>query len=176
MSLQSVPKSAVLAALAALGLGISGCATGDMSEYPSLARRAVERQATVAPTPSPAPLPGPVTATLAEAIRGLARDADAGEAAFRAALASGRSTIESGRGAALGSENWSQAQLILSRVDVARGPTTFALAELDRLAVQAGDAGDVSAQAALGAEQARVTALVAAQQRVIDALLAGLSG
>lgn len=176
MSRQTVPKSAAFVALVTLGLGMSGCATGDMSEYPSLARRAVERQATVAPTPPPAPMPGPVTATLAEAIRGLARDADAGEAAFRAALASGRGTIESGRGAALGGENWSQAQLTLSRLDVARGPTTFALAELDRLAVQAGDAGDVSAQAALSAEQARVAALVAAQQRVIDALLAGLSG
>jgi hypothetical protein len=176
MSRQSVLKSAIPAALVALGLGVSGCATGDMSDYPSLARRAVERQATVTPTPPTAPMPGPVTATLAEAIRGLARDADAGEAAFRAALASGRSTIESGRGAPVGGENWSQAQLTLSRVDVARGSTTFALAELDRLAVQAGDAGDVSAQAAVGAEQARVAALVAGQQRVIDALLAGLSG
>lgn len=155
---------------------LTGCATGDMSDYPSLARRAVERQVSVAPAPPPAPLPGPVTATLAEAIRGLARDADAGEAAFRSELASGRSTIESGRGAALGGENWSQAQLTLSRVDVARGPTTFALAELDRLAVQSGEAGDVPALAALEAEQARVAALVAAQQRVIDALQAGLSG
>ena len=171
------PRCPALAALAMLALAVTGCTTGDMSDYPSLARRPVERQANVvAPTPATPPVPAPVTASLAEAIRALARDADSGEAAFRAALASGRSAIEGGRGAATGSESWSQAHLMLSRVDAARGPTGFALAELDRLAVQAEDAGDASALSALAAEQTRVAAMVAAQQRSIDALLAGLSG
>ncbi len=160
-----------------LGLLGGGCTMADMSDYPSVARRPIERQASVVPfTPATPPVPAPVTATLAEAIRGLARDADAGELAFRAALANGRDAVLGGRGAAVGSEGWSQAQLNLSRIDAARGPTGFALAELDRLALQAENAGDVATLTALAAEQLRVAALITAQQTVLDALAFGLSG
>lgn len=155
---------------------VSGCASVDTSEYPSLARRPIERQAgVVAPVPAaPAP-PAMVSATLADAIRGLARDADSGETAFRAAIVPARAAIAGGQGAAAGSEGWAQAQMALSRIDAARAPTTFALAELDRLALQAADTGDSAGMAALSAEQARVAALAAEQARVLDALSISLS-
>jgi hypothetical protein len=168
------PALSLFGAAACIALG--GCASVDMSGYPSLARRPVERQAAVViPVPAaPAP-PAIVSATLADAIRGLARDADAGEAAFRAALGPSQAAIAGGEGAAIGSEGWAQAQTALSRIDAARAPTSFALAELDRLALQAGDGGDATGVAALTAEQARVAALAAEQVRVLDALGRSLS-
>lgn len=161
-----------LAALAA-ALALSGCATGDVADYPSLAQRPVERQANVPPAPTAVvAVPEPVSATLAEAIRALAGDADRGEAAFQSALGEARTVAGAGRGAAVGSEAWAQAQMSVSRLEAARGPTTLALAELDRLVVQQGDGGNGVVPEALTAEQARVAALVAAQ----DAVVAGLSG
>lgn len=151
---------------------LTGCATGDMADYPSLAQRPIERQANVPPAPVTAPVPEPVSATLAEALRGLAADADRGEIAFQAALVEAREAAETGRSAAVGSEAWAQAQLALSRAEAARAPTTLALAELDRLMVVQGDAGDVAGLGAIAAVQARVAALAAAQEQA----LAGLSG
>ena len=151
---------------------LAGCATGDMADYPSLAQRPIERQATVPPAPATAPVPQLVSATLAEAIRALASDADRGETAFRTALGEARSAGATGRGAAVGSEAWAQAQLALSRAEAARAPTTLALAELDRLMVVQGDEGNVAGLDAIATEQARVTALVAGQERA----LAGLGG
>jgi hypothetical protein len=151
---------------------LTGCATGDMADYPSLAQRPIERQANVPPAPVTASVPEPVSATLAEAIRALASDADRGETAFQSALGEARSAGAAGRGAAVGSEAWAQAQLALSRAEAARAPTTLALAELDRLLVVQGDEGNVAGLDAIATEQARVAALVAAQERV----LAGLSG
>lgn len=146
---------------------LAACATGDMAGYPTLETRPVERRASVPPPPLVAPVPPPVSATMEQVLLALARDADAGEAAFRAALAEVRATA-SGLNAAVGSEEWAVAQRALSRADTARAPTRLALAELDRIAIeQADQGGPVDAVAAV---QARVAALVAGQ----DATLAGL--
>lgn len=149
---------------------LTGCATGDMADYPSLAQRPIERQANVPPAPVTPPVPEPISATLAEAIRALASDADRGETAFQSAMGEARSTSAAGRGAAVGSEAWAQAQLALSRAEAARAPTTLALAELDRLLVVQGDAGDVAGLDAIATEQARVAALVTVQDRVLAGL------
>ena len=155
---------------------LGGCAAVDQSAFPSLAQRAVERQASAAPSqPATPPVPAPVTATLDEAIRGLAADANGGEAAFRTALAGNRDVVLAGRGAALGSEGWAVAQRALSRIDAARGPTLIALAELDRLVVTQADAGNSSAVSTLSAEQGRVAALADAQRGLLQALGAGLA-
>lgn len=163
----SGPIAKALIAIAPIAL--AACATGDMADYPTLETRPVERRATVPPPPVVTPVPPPVSATLEQALVALARDADAGEAAFRAALAEAQATA-SGLTAAAGSEQWAVAQRALSRADTARAPTRLALAELDRIAIeQADQGGNVDAVSMV---QSRVAALVAQQ----DAALAGLGG
>ena len=151
---------------------LAACATGDMTGYPTLEQRPFERRANVVTAVPVAPaVPEPVSATLAQALTALGRDADAGEAAFRAALGEARA-VSAGLTAAVGSENWAVAQRALSRAEAARGPTTLALAELDRLSIAQGDQGDIAGLDAVAAVQARVAALVAGQERA----LAGLGG
>jgi len=154
----------------ALSLVLTACAPAVTADYPSLARRPVERSATVVPSTPAAPTPpAPVSATLAEAIRGLGNDADSGEAAFRAALTETQAAVAAGRGAAVGSEAWSVAQRALSRLEAVRAPTTLALAELDRLVVTQPESAELAAQ------QVRVAALVAAQAALINGLADGLA-
>lgn len=153
---------------------LSGCAGAGAGDYPSLARRPVEQRVEMPPPPAVAPVPEPVSATLAQAIAALARDADSGENAFRAALADERARAVAGRDAPTGTEGWAVAQLALSRIDVARGPTLMALAELDRLALARADAGDVAGAQALAAQRDRVAALAESQQAELIRLAAGL--
>lgn len=154
-----------------LALLLSGCAATDMSAFPSLAPRAIERQvAVVTPTPAPA-VPEPVSATLVQAIAALGADANAGETAFRAELNTGRAAIIAGAGAAEGNERWAAAEMARSRLEAARGPSVFALAELDQLAIAETETGHDDAVALIAGEQARVAALVRAQAEVMAALL-----
>ena len=167
--IRAAPPAILLSALI-----LSGCASAGTDDYPSLARRPVEQRAQVPPPPAEIPVPEPASAPLAQAIAALARDADRGESAFRAALADGRAQVAAGRGAATGVEAWAVAQLALSRMDVARGPTLMALAELDRLTLAQADAGDVAGAQALTAERDRVAALAGTQRAELDRMLAGL--
>lgn len=166
------PKRHAFIAALVLAVTLSGCAgMQNVSGYPSLAPRPIE-QRVAAGTAEPAgpPMPAPVSATLVQAIAALGQDADAGEAAFRTALSDLGDIVRAGRGAATGSEAWAQAQAALSRIIIARAPTTLALTELDRLALTQADAAGGSVPTDLAAQQARVAALAAGQ----DAVLAGL--
>jgi hypothetical protein len=156
-------------AMITTSLLLSACATADAGDFPSLNRRPVERQVSVAPsTPASSPVPAPVSATLVEAIRTLGADADRGEQAFRAALAANGADVAAGRGAAAGGENWAVAQRAYSRIESSRAPTTMALAELDRLLLTQPNSADLTAQ------QARVAALVDAQMAELERIGAGL--
>lgn len=152
-----------------LAIPLAACASAPDGEYPSLARRPIERSASVPPTPPVTPDPPPASATLVEAVRALGADANRGEAEFRAALAANAGAIAAARGAATGSETWAQGETALSRVIAARGPTSFALAELDRLAITRAEAGDVTGLALVETEQGRVAALVRTQDARIAA-------
>ena len=151
---------------------LAGCATLSSAGYPSLERRAIEQHLTdPEPTTSGLPTPRPISASLAAMLAGIDRDADSGQAAFAAALTDQQSTIDSGRHAPPGGEARVRAEQALTRVTSARGPTTVALAQLDRLAADAADRGDTEAAAAIALALNRVGALVDAQ----DATLARLS-
>jgi hypothetical protein len=164
-----LPKSFLL--MAPLTALLGGCASVNPGNYPSLERRPIESRANaVASAPTTATIPSVVSATLAEALAALGADADRGEAAFRAALADSRATIAAGRGAAVGSERWALGESALSRVAVARGPTTLALAELDKLAIDADNRDDLTALAAIAGVQGRVLAMVSAQDQALAAL------
>ncbi len=158
-------------ALLATAMLMAGCAADLQAGYPSLARRPIEQQANVvAPSVPTDTTPAVVSATLIEALAGLARDADSGARAFAAALADDRGQAEAGRSAATGSEAWATGQVALSRIVAARAPSTLALSELDRLAANAADAGDQTASDAITPVQARVAAMVDDQNRTIAAL------
>ncbi len=149
-------------------MALAGCAAPDMAGYPSLARRPIEQRAPVAaPAPVSAPMPALVSATLADAVRALAGDADRGNAAFASALAANRPAVAAGRGAAIGSEGWAVAERGLSRIEAARAPTMMALTELDRLTVGNNDA---AATALIAGEAARVAAMVDAQAATLARL------
>jgi hypothetical protein len=154
-----------------LAIPLAACASAPAGEYPSLARRPIERSATVPPAPPVIPDPPPASATLIEAVRALGADANRGDAEFRAALSANAGSIAAARGAATGSEAWAQGETALSRVIAARGATSFALAELDRLVITRAEQGDVAGLALVEAEQARVSALLSAQDERIAAAL-----
>lgn len=162
-------STGLTAAVAAFGL--TACASPDMSSYPSLARRPIERQLAVVPAqPATAPAPAVVSATVVEAVAALGRDADAGHAAFVAELARGRDMVLAGQGAATGSEAWASAEVALSRMEAARGPTMVALAELDRLTLEQLASGDAAATAQFAAQQARVARLAEQQTAALAEL------
>ena len=159
-----------------LTVSLVACASVDDGQYPSLARRAVELRAAAPVETSPTPaLPEPATADLATAFAALRNDAGRGDTAFAAELARSRALIESARGSASESEAWVQAQIRVSALDSARAPSTLALAEVDRLTVERGVAGNAAGAAELASLQVEVAAMVERQNRTLDQLLAMLA-
>jgi hypothetical protein len=151
---------------------LAGCASVDTSGYPSLERRVVEARLNPVAGPAPAPAPPPVTAGFAQALGALSTDAARGEAAFRGALPGAERTIAAARGTALASEPWFAAQAALSALEATRAPTLLALAEIDRLLLEAELAGDANRAVPLGA----LARDVAAQESQQTATLNRLSG
>jgi len=121
------PASRLLIAALASSLTMACAAPGP---FPSLAPRAVEKEAEAMPEPAPPTVAdAAVTARIAQLLAG-ARQANAAfEEAYRAA------DQATGRTGAAGSEGWMAAQQALSRAVAARGPVVDAIAELDRLGI-----------------------------------------
>jgi hypothetical protein len=121
------PASHPLLAALACWLTAACAASGP---FPSLAPRAVEKEAEAAPEPPPPTVAdAAVTARIAQLLTG-ARQANAQfEEAYRAA------DQATGRAGGVGSEGWIAAQQALSRAVAARGPVVDAIAELDRLGI-----------------------------------------
>jgi hypothetical protein len=160
-----------LVALALLAPLAPGCAPE--GEFPSLALRPGERDLSTEP-----PVRAPVTVPGDPALRGLvaalAAQAEAGDRAFDAELASAAPVVA--RAGAAQSESWVQGQLAFSRLEASRGATTTALAELEALrvarAAQPTNEADFAAIESAIAEAAR---RAAAQQQRLDRLRAGLA-
>ncbi|TZG24145.1 hypothetical protein [Sphingomonas montanisoli] len=154
---QSAPIFAVLM--------LAGCAS-DMSAYPSLAPRKVEKSAEPAPAEPAPPMP-PAGSTDVSAIVTAAKAADA---AFNAEVAKARPTIEKGRNAAQGGDAWVAAQQAYSGVESARGGVGSALADLDRLHQEAVATGDPARLAGVEAAIAEVQAIDGAEQATLASL------
>lgn len=150
---------------------IAACAAPDEG-YPTLAIRDVERTAgTMEVEPAPPP-PAPAPATLAS-VAELAEAAREAHADFLDAAPRARSITRSAAGAARGSENWAQAQVAIANLEAQRSETMIALADLDRIFVDAA----TSAQATESIEAVRsdIDALVEQQNALIESLLSTLS-
>ncbi len=169
---RSIAGIAAWAALCAVML--SGCASN--GEWPSLARRAAEKNGgrqsgTAAPvlpgpgaTVSQQAVPGDLAARLAR-LEQAAREShgEFGRKQSRAAALAGAA-----RGAATGTEQWAVATVALAELESARSDVMVSLGELDRLyAAERIDGGDGEAIAAV---RDQVTAWVADE----DAVLADL--
>ena len=147
---------------------LGACATADDGEYPSLAIRDVERvSGTLAP---PAPyVPPPTPAAVSDRLTQLASEAASAHRAFGTEAPRARTAANAARGDAVGSETWAVAQVALAALESARSRAMIALADLDRLYVDAAVQGGELTRIAATRDQ--VIAQVEQQNATIDAIL-----
>lgn len=154
-----------------LGSSLGACATAS-EEYPSLAIRDVERQAAVPPIePVPYVPPAPPSAVL-QRLDQLTGEATSAHRAFLAEAPRARSAVSAARGAQPGAESWSVAQVAVAGLEASRSRAMIALAELDRLYVDAAVEG--TALDRIAAARTQVVEQVDEQNATIAAMLGGL--
>lgn len=155
----------------AVPAALSACAA-PAEQYPSLAIRDAERvSGTMAPAAAPYVPPPTSTAVLGQLDR-LVADAAAAHRDFSAAAPATRTAVAAARGSGPGAETWARAQVALAGLQASRSRAMIALADLDRLYVDAAVAEDELAR--IAAARDTVTAQVAEQDAAIDGLAEGL--
>lgn len=146
-------------------LMLAGCAS-DMSGYPSLAPRKVEKSVEPAPAEPAPPMPPAGSNDVGAIVSG----AKAADVAFNEEVAKARPAIEKGRSAAQGGEAWVAAQQAYSGVESARGGVGSALADLDRLHQEAVAKGDPARLAQVEAAIAEIQAIDSAEQATLTSI------
>jgi hypothetical protein len=158
-----------LVALALLTL-LAACQSAG-EEYPSLAIRPAER-ATGTLVPVTPYVPPPVTPAVADRLGRLAAEVRAAHGAFQQAAPGASSAVNAARGIGLGSEAWSVAQVQLANLESARSRAMIALADLDRLYVDAATQGRALERVAATRDAA--IAQVDEENATVNALLGAL--
>lgn len=155
-----------------LALSVAGCMDND-GKYPSLLPRAIESQSLVEPErPMPVATPDPaLDARIAEITTAL----DGSAKAFVSAAQKAEALVAVARGVPEGSDAWLDAQTGLGTLDAAHAPTGAAIADLEQLATDRGQAG-LPGYPALDAALAHAQAVDAAQTKRIAGLEAALRG
>ena len=165
-----LPASLLFALIPVFLLG--GC-TSTPGQYPSLARRPIERvTGTLSPPPAP-PAPAPVDPAVAMRIDSLLERVRAADAKFNAREGRVRQVVGAAAGAAKASEAWSVAMVALAELDAARSEGMVALADIDAIYAASRIGGEPAGEAIAAREAAN--ALVAAQDKVIASLQAQLA-
>lgn len=147
---------------------LAACATPQ--GYPSLS---IARHGRVSGTMQPVrsapftPTP-PSHATLAQ-VDDLITQARKANAAFLAATPAARSAAIAAEGAEVGSDSWSSAQVAIANLETMRANAMIALADLDKLYVDAAINGGTIKR--LGDARAEIAALVASENATVAALL-----
>jgi hypothetical protein len=134
-----MPRPPILPALPLLALGLAGCMETGAGRYPSLLPRPIESQSLAEPE-RPVPVAEPdaaLDARIAEVTKGL----DAAAKSFATAAQNAEALVAVARGLPEGSEPWLDAQAALSEAEAQRGPVSIVLADLERLALDRGEAG-----------------------------------
>lgn len=167
IAMNRLPASLLFGLIPAILL--SACASTP-GEYPSLARRPIERVTGTLTPPPPPPAPPPVDPAVARQIDSLLERVRAADAKFQAREGRVRQVVSAAAGAAKASEAWSVAMVALADLDAARSEGMVALADLDAIYAASRIDGQPAAEAKAARDAAN--ALVAAQDRVI----AGLQG
>ena len=158
--------------LAALGCSLGACATPS-EEYPSLALRPAERVTGTMQPPLPAPyVPPPTPAAVVDRLAQLSGEAASAHRAFLAEAPRARTAVAAARGAQVGAESWSVAQVAVAGLESARSRAMIALADLDRLYVDAAVGGEELTR--IGAVRDQVSGQVDEQNATIEGLLGQL--
>ena len=157
-------------------LSLPACATTQVSDGPSLAKRAVEGRFDVAPPAVVVAPPGPLPADLAGRLARWESDAAAGQQGFAAERGTAASLVSAAAGAPVASERWVVAQQAISRLSAARAPLTAALADIDRLYLERSIDEQVDGLPDIYALRDRLAELASTQDAVIEALNAQLPG
>lgn len=169
-----------LAALAALGMAVSGCA-GSKTDYPSFAiptpsadgdRFAMRFPgANVPQAADPGDLAAPLPEDLDGRIGAITARADAARADFVTTLITTRRRVDGARGAGVTSDRWAEAEVSLANLTSLHNNATLALADLDLLAAQAATAlASADRIAAIAAAQARIAKVVEEQDQQLATL------
>ena len=151
-------------------LALAACAS-DTTNYPSLARRPIEKASTADP-PAPAPTEAAPPTSPQELARlaSLVEQAKAAHQRFMAKQPRAVQTVAAGSRTARGSESWAVASIALAELESERSAAMIALADLDQLYAAARIAGGDT------------TAIISARDEVSgwigdeDSVLAGLRG
>jgi len=159
--------------LVATAFGSLGACATPSEEYPSLALRDAERvEGTLQPA-APAPyVPPPTPAAVLGRLEQLGAEAASAHQAFLAEAPQVRSAVAAARGAEPGAESWARAQVALAGLESSRSKAMIALADLDRLYVDAAVEGEELDR--IGAVRDRVAAQVGEQDATIGSLGSGL--
>jgi hypothetical protein len=158
--------------VAALGCSLGACATPS-EEYPSLALRPAERvTGTLQPAPPEPYVPPPTPAAVVDRLEQLAGEAASAHQAFLAEAPRARSAVAAARGAQIGAESWSVAQVAVAGLESSRSKAMIALADLDRLYVDAAVGGEELTR--ISAVRDRVATQVGEQDATIEGLLGDL--
>ena len=165
------PSASLLLGLIPVFL-LGGCAATP-GEYPSLARRPIERVTGTLTPPPPPPAPAPVDPAVALRIDSLLERVRAADAKFQAREGSVRQVVGAAAGAAKASEAWSVAMVALADLDAARSEGMVALADIDAIYAASRIEGEPASEAKAARDAAN--ALVAAQDKVIASLQAQLA-
>ena len=142
-----------------------GACASTPGEYPSLARRPIERVTGTLTPPPPPPAPAPVDPAIARQLDSLLDRVRAADARFQAREGAVRRTIAAASGAAKSSEAWSVAMVTLTDLDAARSEAMVALADIDAIYAASRIEGEPASEAKAARDAA--SALVAAQDKVI---------
>lgn len=169
-------KRLLLLPVLAAVLPLSACAAAQGGDAPSLARRPVEGRFDVAPPTVVVTPPGPLPADLAGRLARWESDAAGAQQAFAAARSDTAALVAAAAGAPAASERWIVAQQAISRLQAARAPLTGALADIDRLYVERRTKEAIDGLPDIFALRERLADLASAQDAVIEALSAQLSG
>jgi hypothetical protein len=115
--------------------------------------------------------PAPPAATI-DRLGQLTAEAASAHQAFLAEAPQARGAVAAARGTGPGADSWARAQVALAGLESSRSRAMIALADLDRLYVDAAVEG--TELTPIGAARDRVAALVGEQNATIDSLLASL--
>ncbi len=154
--------------LSAISL-LAACATPE--GYPDLGLREAERVTGTLSVPETPPFtPAPAApATLAQ-LDELVESARSAHADFLSAAGEARGPVNAARGAAIGSEEWSVAQVAVADLESLRSQAMIALADIDRIYLSAATQGGEIAR--IESARAEVAGLVDEENRLVEALLA----
>jgi hypothetical protein len=149
---------------------LAACAA-PANQYPSLALRDAERATGTLQGATPAPyVPPPPAAATLDRLQQFTAEAESANEVFLAAVPQARTSVAAARGTEAGGEAWAKAHVALAALGAARSRAMIALADLDRIYVDAAVNGEALDR--VGPARDRVAAQVEQQ----DATIAELAG